>query len=142
MMSAYMLLFFHWLENFFFSHLQFMYISKITFRRHWRIIFVIISGGLYSILGTLYVLLLIKPSQFEDSICMIIQYATASGDFFLPLSFGITWFYYAVFILSGFPYSSNIARERFNKISSVLLVWTVGRLIRGVLLILIMNEYM
>jgi hypothetical protein len=65
-----------------------------------------------------------RPDQAQDNVFNIIEYTAAIGCFVLPSLMGMVSYYFAFFMLSGFPFASSIQREQVNKvIVDTYLVW-------------------
>lgn len=139
-LSTYAILFFHWLEIYIFSHEQFVVPSRAIFRTKWKCVFWVLTVILYALLTTLYVLLSVRPDQAQDNVFNIIEYTAAIGCFILPGLMGVVSYYFAFFMLSGFPFASSIQREQVAKINTVFGLWTIGRIARGVLLVISIED--
>lgn len=95
----------------------------------------ILSISIYMLLSILYILLVLRSDQVEDSVVLIILWTTAFGNLILPAGMLMAALYF-VLMMSGFTFSSELTRKRVVKMNSVFGIWTAGRLARGVLLIL------
>lgn len=131
MVSTYVILFFHWLEIYLFSHRQFMITSRKNFRTQWRYIFVVVTALLYGVLSTLYIMLMTKSPQFESLITEAIEFTTIVGNYALIVIFGIIAYYFESCLLSGYPFASAVAERNVKKIGTVTIIWTLGRLVRA-----------
>lgn len=141
MISTYIVLFCQWLEIYLFSHLQSMIISRRTFRKKWTWGFIVVNILIYIVLGALFVALMME-SAGEDTITLAIEYFAGIGNLLLPLLMGIVTCYYSFFVLSGFPFASIASKNNVKKFKRVLFIWTMGRVWRGVdILLTSTNEY-
>jgi len=133
--STYILLFFHWLEIYIFSHEQFLINSRDTFSRRWKLAFAIFTCLFYVLLTTLYVVLAVRADVLQDQIFTLIEYSSAVANFVLPSISCLLLLYFGC-ALSGFPFASAMAKERVSKINTVFALWTFGRIARGVMLVI------
>eukprot|EP00457_Paulinella_chromatophora_P002523 gb/GEZN01002528.1/.p1 GENE.gb/GEZN01002528.1/~~gb/GEZN01002528.1/.p1 ORF type:complete len:636 (-),score=51.69 gb/GEZN01002528.1/:134-2041(-) len=139
MLSTYCLLFLHWLEIYVFSHDQFELSSPYNLRKTYLTAFIVCSTILYILLGLFYFLLALNEGvdvNVDESWSYFIEQSVAIGSFVLVVIFSIIICYYAFILLSGFAFASAIAADRATKITLVFSVWSVGRIAKGVGLIL------
>eukprot|EP00808_Paulinella_micropora_P015202 g28457.t1 len=142
LLSTYCLLFLHWLEIYVFSHDQFEMSSPYNLRRSFLTAFIVCSTILYILLGLFYFLLAINEGvdmSVDEGFSLFIEQAVAVGSFALVAIFSLISCYYAFILLSGFPFASAIAADRASKITLVFSVWSIGRIAKGVGLILALN---
>jgi hypothetical protein len=133
-LSTYLLLWFQWLECYITSHDQFIIESKRRFRRKWLIAFFVMSLLIYLLLSILYILLILRSSQVEDSVVLIILWTTAFGNLILPALMLVSALYFML-LMSGFSFSSDLMRIRVERTNFVMGLWTIARMVRGALLI-------
>lgn len=144
MISTYVLLFFHWMETYLFTHEQFLVLSKARFRKNWRIGFAILTFISYATLLALYAVLCFKADNLiaTSPTTWAINLATSVANFAIPFLFLVVYFYLACILLSGFPLrQSALARAKLRKLTRVLLVWTFGRLVRGTMILIDTQHY-
>lgn len=124
------------MEIFIFSHDQFHF-DFASFHRKWARVFSVVSAIVLVGQGTLYAMLYLGADALsENNITAILTWTVAILSLALPFCFLLAFFYFATVALSGFPYLSALAHARVSKINLVFVVWTVGRLVRGTLLML------
>jgi hypothetical protein len=124
------------MEIFIFSHDQYHF-DFVSFHRKWARVFSIVTAILVVGQGTLYAMLYLGADALsENNITTILTWTVAILSLALPFCFLLAFFYFATVALSGFPYLSALAHARVSKINLVFVVWTIGRLVRGTLLML------
>lgn len=134
-LSIYMLLFCNWLEIFIFSHDQFMFTVE-GFHTRWRWIFLIINAPLYILQVVFYILLYSGSPISQSNIVTSLTYIVALFSLILPIIGGLIFLYFSTLALSGFPFISTLAQSRVKRINLVLLCWSFGRVLRGILLLI------
>jgi hypothetical protein len=124
------------MEIFIFSHDQYHF-DFASFHRKWARVFSIVNAILLVAQGSLYAMLYIGADALsQNNITDILTWTVAIMSIALPFCFLLAFFYFATVALSGFPYLSALAHARVRKINLVFVVWTVGRFVRGALLML------
>ncbi|KDO24642.1 hypothetical protein SPRG_10175 [Saprolegnia parasitica CBS 223.65] len=143
--SAYLLVVLLWAETFQSSRRH--WFSADQFHRKWMVFYLIFNGGLYLTQVVLYGLLFLKEDGaiagiFDNDagtrlalIPSLIFYTVAAADLALPAIILGTWMYLSV-TLSGFPYKSVHAKAKLSKVGRVALVWSLGRILYSVMILL------
>jgi len=121
----------HWVEIYIFTHDQFIFPSRTFFHTRWRTVYLVLTGLLFGILFIFYILLASDLLGDAKADLQLINVGQASANFALPGLFIITRVYFS-WGLSGFGYSSLVEYRRLVKLNYLLLLWTIGRVVRAV----------
>ncbi|KAK1948102.1 hypothetical protein P3T76_000392 [Phytophthora citrophthora] len=118
--------------------------SAAVFRRKWMIFYLVFNGGLYLTQLVLYASLFLydKDGIFDDEnqdrlsvIPAMIFYLVAAADLFLPIIIFSTWLYLTL-SLSGFPFKSQSAKLRLQRVGRLVMAWSFGRILYSVMTLL------
>ncbi|KAG1693112.1 hypothetical protein DVH05_023892 [Phytophthora capsici] len=140
--SSYLLLVLVWAEAFQSSRRH--WFSAAVFRRKWMIFYLVFNGGLYLTQLVLYASLFLydKDGIFDDEnqdrlsvIPAMIFYLVAAADLFLPIIIFSTWLYLTL-SLSGFPFKSQSAQLRLQRVGRLVMAWSFGRILYSVMTLL------
>ncbi|OQR81797.1 hypothetical protein THRCLA_11405 [Thraustotheca clavata] len=143
--SSYLLVVLLWAETFQSSRRH--WFSAEQFHRKWMVFYLIFNGGLYLTQVVLYGLLFLKEDGaiagiFDNDagtrlalIPLLIFYTVAAADLALPCIILSTWMYLTC-TLSGFPYKSVSAKNKLSKVGRVAFVWSLGRILYSVMILL------
>ncbi len=130
--SMYVLIVLTSLESFIFSHEQFLFLNRRVFRSKSRFAFFFLSAIQYIMITVLYVLLALNTDEFDDYLGFVIEWTCAIMNGAFPIVACILMIYVAQCYLSGFPITSPVAIEVVAKIKWLFIIWSFGRLSRGV----------
>jgi hypothetical protein len=122
------------LDIFIFSHDQWMF-SPTTFHKVWNLVFAGYNVLLYVMQLVFYVIFFVDGHDVVSRHVEQLTYVVAIISLCMPFVMLLVFFYFSTIALSGFPFNSMLAKERVAKINTVYLVWTVGRVLRGSLLL-------
>ncbi|CAM9750771.1 unnamed protein product, partial [Chrysoparadoxa australica] len=128
MISAYALLGLVWAEQFLRSRRH--WLRQDQFRRRWLVAYLVFNAVLYTGQVILYGLLLFLPRAEKDLLVSFIYILITTANFFLPTALASLWLYLAI-SFSGFPSQGKQAEWRLQRVSKVVLSWTLTRLIWG-----------
>lgn len=130
--SAYVLLFFTWLETFIFAHQQYFF-NLERFQKFSRIFFVLFNF-LLILLDAIFVIEFCVPSQDsrQNSLRMIYN-LLVFGNACLPVIFILVGMFFKFIYFSGFEYASALSGTRIVRLTQVFLVWSFCRVCRGLL---------
>jgi hypothetical protein len=131
-LSSYLVLFFCWIEVFVFSHEQY-FMRYSRFQKSWKTIFSLFNLAMGAAQIWAYVELYLPKSILKSDVLIIIYILLISNCLLLPCIVGVSWSYLQ-FMLSGFPYNSAVASMRVSKLNWILLIWSFGRIVRGLML--------
>jgi Protein tyrosine and serine/threonine kinase len=98
----------------------------------WKKLYFVFSILLYSGLGVLYLLLITRATDVYADSLAVIEYAAAFGCVSLPGVMFLVWSYWTCCAMSGFSYKSAAAAARASQINRIALLWSIGRIMRGV----------
>ncbi|KAG2772580.1 hypothetical protein PC129_g11744 [Phytophthora cactorum] len=140
--SSYLLLVLVWAEAFQSSRRH--WFSAAVFRRKWMIFYLVFNGGLYLTQLVLYASLFLYDTngifdhEKQDRLSVIpamIFYLVAAADLFLPIIIFSTWLYLTL-SLSGFPFKSQSAQLRLQRVGRLVMAWSFGRILYSVMTLL------
>jgi hypothetical protein len=124
--STYVLLTLVWAECFLESRFHTESISH--WKNAWLQLYMWFNSVLYGCQLVLYCSIFLAT----DSIVRTVLYAGITGINFVAVSMVTTLYLYLNVRFSGFPYRSQHSRDSLQKISSVMTLWSVTRIIWGV----------
>ncbi|KAI2499624.1 hypothetical protein MHU86_14859 [Fragilaria crotonensis] len=124
--STYVLLTLVWAECFLESRFHTESISH--WKNAWLQLYMWFNSVLYGCQLVLYCSIFLAT----DSIVRTVLYAGITGINFVAVSMVTTLYLYLNVRFSGFPYRSQHSRDSLHKISSVMTLWSVTRIIWGV----------
>lgn len=127
-LSAYVLLGLVWSE--FLVRSRKHWLSVIEYRQPWLIAYLVFNICLYSTQLVLYILVFFHA---ESSLRIIdaLSITVSCMNYGLPVAFGAFWLYYSI-KFAGFPSSGPSARRMLDQTSTVMQIWTFGRIVWGV----------
>eukprot|EP00475_Leptophrys_vorax_P006439 TRINITY_DN13987_c0_g1_i2.p1 TRINITY_DN13987_c0_g1~~TRINITY_DN13987_c0_g1_i2.p1 ORF type:complete len:600 (-),score=139.66 TRINITY_DN13987_c0_g1_i2:36-1835(-) len=132
-LSAYLLLFFNWLEMYIFCHQQFLFELK-RFQLVWKTIFAIFNLVFAAVQIVFYVQLYTAEKNLKSLVLTVIYNMIMYFNLLLPAIFILVGMYFHFFVIAGFEYTSSLSNSRSRKMSKVFLYWTIFRVVRGVTL--------
>lgn len=124
--STYVLLTLVWAECFLESRFHTESISQ--WKNVWLKLYMWFNSALYGCQLVLYCSIFLAT----DSIVRTVLYAGITGINFVAVSMVTALYLYLNIRFSGFPFRSQHSRDSLNKISSVMTLWSVTRVIWGV----------
>lgn len=136
-LTTYLIIILYWVETYVFAHHQYLISNSTTFRTRWKWAISFISMLLYGMLAFYYAYLVLMQRTQTDSDFIIgwILTSCAWANFSLPVLAICFQAFYFIY-LTGFPFKTSIYADRSAKVWKLLQWWTVGRVTRGVILIL------
>ncbi|CAM9299921.1 unnamed protein product [Scytosiphon promiscuus] len=126
--SAYTLLAVVWAEAFLQSRRH--WLSARVYKRQLLLGYMIFNSALYAGQLVLYTLLFL-PSFNKSGVLSLIYIFITSVNLLLPLLLAVL-FSYLTCTFSGFPYKSEAARLRMQRVGRVVMLWTVARVVWGI----------
>ena len=136
--STYVLLMLIWLENVYNARRH--WFSAHTFRRNCLIAYLVFNILLYASQLIMYLALLTPVLKFSaEEVLHAIVYTELAGNVGLPAVMLLIWLGTSV-KLAGFPLKNERAAERLACVNRNAVVWTVGRVLYGALLLAVVGR--
>lgn len=129
--STYILLTLVWSECFMQSRLHTE--NTIKWKRRWMLGYTIFNSCLYFTQLTLYILVIVDGSNFVKNIL----YAAMTGTNFCAVSLVAFLYFYLNIQFAGFPTRSPQARKSLMKISRLMALWTLSRVLWAIVMLIV-----
>ena len=99
----------------------------------WLLSYLIFNACLYAGQLVLYTLLFL-PNGNQEFLSKVIFLTLTIINFSLPVILLLLFFYLSI-MFAGFPYKSRGAPIKLNKICKVMIWWTIGRIVWGIVVL-------
>ncbi|KAL7465943.1 hypothetical protein ACHAXS_006255 [Conticribra weissflogii] len=134
--STYILLTLVWAECSLLS--RFHTENSVHWRKKWLIWYMIFNTGLYATQLVLYILIFVSGMESTQVVLVrnVVNVAMAGINFAAVFLVFCLYIYLNV-SFSGFPYRSQSSKESLRKITNVMLLWSLSRMIWGAAMLVI-----